>query len=72
MHFVDIFSFKTCLESRIVKINEYNTKMGERAAEIKTKYSDFLTAFVTKRIDWVKKVFEKLYGKILKFFIVAD
>jgi len=61
-----IASFKTCLESRIVKINEYNTKMGERAAEIKTKYSDFLTAFVTKRIDWVKKVFEKLYAGTTK------
>jgi len=57
-----IASFKTCLESRTARINEYNTKMDERATEIKNKYAESLNEFVTKRINWVKKVFEKLYA----------
>jgi len=58
-----VASFRGCLETRTCRINSYNTKLGERATEMKTKYTEALTAIVTKRVNWVKSVFEKLYAE---------
>jgi len=61
-----IANFRSCLEGRVLKIADYNKKMDSRSAEIKKKYSDCLKALVKKRIDWVTKVFEKLYAGTTK------
>jgi len=57
-----ISSFKTCLENRTCRITSYNSQLDQRATDIKAKYTERLTAIITKRIDWVKAVFEKLYA----------
>jgi len=54
--------FRSCLETRITRIGEYNSKMDQRSTEIVGRYRTALEKIVARRVEFVKSVFDKLYA----------
>jgi len=57
-----IAQFRSCLVSRTAKINSYNTQLDTRVTSIVSQYRTRLEAIVTKKVTWVRSVFDKLYA----------
>jgi len=57
-----ITQFRSCLTNRTSRLNSYNLKLDERATCIVTQYRERLEAIVTKKVDFVKCVFDRLYA----------
>jgi len=57
-----IARFRSCLETRTTRIASYKSKIDERANDFVTRYRTSLENIVTKRVDFVKCVFDRLYA----------
>jgi len=54
--------FRSCLATRATRVEQYKTKMWQRAQQIVAHYRTQLEAIVNKRVAFVTSVFDKLYG----------
>ena len=54
--------FHNCLATRALKLKSYNSKMEQRSTDMISKYQTSLDAVVAKRVAFVKKTLEKIYG----------
>jgi len=57
-----IQQFHNCLATRALKLKSYNSKMEQRSTDMISKYQTSLDAVVAKRVAFVKKTLEKIYG----------
>jgi len=57
-----ISQFRSCLVSRTSKLTLYNTQLDTRVTSIVSQYRTRLEAIVTKKVTFVRSVFDKLYA----------
>jgi len=61
-----IARFHKCLETRSCKINSYNTKLDEGVMKVIDQYEASLNDITTKRVNFVKCIFNRLYAGTTK------
>jgi hypothetical protein len=57
-----IANFKKCLTTRKCRIEQYSCQIDQKSQNIQTSYATCLQQHMTKRENWVKCIFNTLYG----------